>query len=277
MPLGVVHSVKHGDSDTKLFSRNFSTNSGVQEGVGSGKIIGGTNGEAVADTTLGFSIEAGQAEFLERAPALASEDDLALIEGLRAGTESAYETLIERFERPVFSIVSRLLEQPADAPDVVQDVFVKIFRNVDGFRGESSLKTWVYRIAVNEARNQRRWFGRHRRQEVDLEPATPEKHGLKDVLEDRGPSPFELALDRETHTLIEEALAAVPGSYRTAIVLREVEGLSYEEIASILSISLGTVKSRILRGREALRRVIAERVEPSPAVAPLKASRVKSA
>ena len=200
----------------------------------------------MADSTIGFSIERSQAGFqLAHVPALASQEDLALLEGLRAGVESAYESLIQRFEHPVYSIVSRLLDQPADAPDVVQDVFVKIFRNVDHFRGESSLKTWVYRIAVNEARNQRRWFGRHRRQEVDLEPATPEAHSLRDILPDPGPSPFDLVLDLETRRLIEEALAVVPGSYRTALVLREVEGLPYDEIASILGISLGTVKSRI--------------------------------
>jgi RNA polymerase sigma-70 factor (ECF subfamily) len=220
----------------------------------------------VADTTLGFSIEAGQFE-LERTHAQASADDLALIEGLRVGAEAAYEILISRFEHSVYSIVSRLLDQPEDAADVVQDVFIKIFRNVDHFRGESSLKTWVYRIAVNEARNQRRWFGRHRKQEVDLEAAVPEAHGLCDVLPDPGRSPFELALDRETRALIEDALATVPGSYRTALVLREVEGLSYEEIGAILSISLGTVKSRILRGRDALRRAIAAKLEPSGAPA----------
>ena len=229
----------------------------------------------MADSSIGFSIERSQAGFqLEHAPALASQEDLALLEGLRTGVQSAYESLIQRFEHPVYSIVSRLLNQPSDAPDVVQDVFVKIFRNVDHFRGESSLKTWVYRIAVNEARNQRRWFGRHRRQEVDLEPATPEAHSLRDILPDPGPSPFDLALDLETQTLIEEALAAVPGSYRTALVLREVEGLPYDEIASILGISLGTVKSRILRGREALRCAIAEKMEPAVARAavPLKVS-----
>ena len=86
----------------------------------------------------------------------AREEDSALLEGLRGGQESAYESLIQRFEQPIYNIISRLLDDPADAPDVVQEVFLKVFRNVATFRGESSLKTWIYRIAVNEARNQRR-------------------------------------------------------------------------------------------------------------------------
>ena len=221
----------------------------------------------MADTTLGFGIEAGQADYaLERPATLASSEDLALVAALRAASEAAYETLIQRFERPVYSIVCRLVDNPDDAPDVVQDVFIKIFSNIGHFRAESSLKTWVYRIAVNEARNQHRWFGRHRRQEVDLEPARPEAHSRREVLPDPGPSPFDLAVDAETQERIEDALAGVPESYRTALVLREVEGLSYEEVAAILGITLGTVKSRILRGRDALRRAVMEKtVEPAGA------------
>src|SRR5258708_18546777 len=93
------------------------------------------------------------------------EDDSALLAGLRSGSEQSYEILIVRFEQPVFNLISRLMDDPSEAADVVQEVFLKVFRNVASFRGESSLKTWIYRIAVNEARNQRRWFGRHRRQE----------------------------------------------------------------------------------------------------------------
>lgn len=196
------------------------------------------------------------------------EQDCILLQGLRTGEESAYETLIQRFEQPIFNIVSRLLDDPADAADVVQEVFLKVFRNVVAFRGESSIKTWIYRIAVNEARNQRRWFSRHRRQEVNLE--TEEQGDLyqgggsyQNWLPDPGRSPFELTLDRETQALIEAALAEVNPKFRAALVLREIEGLSYEEIGDILEISLGTVKSRILRGRDALKRHLAGRLEPA--------------
>ncbi len=193
------------------------------------------------------------------------EDDAALLAGLRAGEEAAYETLILRYEQPVYSIVSRLVEHMADAPDVVQEVFLKIFRNVSGFRGDSTLKTWIYRIAVNEARNHHRWFGRHCKQEVDLEPAGEDQHGLRDCLADPGPGPYEVTLDHETQTLLEDALGQVNSNYRAALILREIEGLSYDEIAGILDISLGTVKSRILRGREALRKSLVRRLEAAPA------------
>src|SRR5215475_11340212 len=189
-------------------------------------------------------------------------DESALVSDLRAGVDAAYETLIERFETPVFNIVSRLMDDPVDAADVVQEVFLKVFRNIASFRQDSSLKTWVYRIAVNEARNHRRWFSRHRRQEVGLEPEPGETQGYEDWLADPGRSPFESALDHETRALIEEALAKVNPRFRSALVLREIEGLSYEEIGEILEISLGTVKSRILRGREALKKHLAGQLEP---------------
>jgi RNA polymerase sigma-70 factor (ECF subfamily) len=181
-------------------------------------------------------------------------EDRALATALRAGEEAAYEALILRFEQPVFGVVSRLLEDAADAPDVVQDVFLKVFRNIHQFRGDSSLKTWIYRIAVNEARNQQRWFGRHRGKEVGFDPMAAESLGIGDWMPDPAPGPYEEALDHEVQAMVEEGLKRISTTYRTALVLREVEELSYEEISEILEISLGTVKSRILRGREALRK-----------------------
>jgi RNA polymerase sigma-70 factor (ECF subfamily) len=229
-------------------------------------------GAAVADTTVGFQFDTCSADVLEHLGDHADrrgairEDETALIQDLCAGVEAAYETLIQRFEQPVFNIVSRLLDDPADAPDVVQEVFLKIFRNIGSFRRDSSLKTWIYRIAVNEARNQRRWFSRHRRQEVGLD-ADPDNtngytHGYQDWLPDPGRSPFDVAVDRETEALIEAALAKVNPTFRAALVLREMEGLTYEEIGEILEISLGTVKSRILRGRDSLRKQLVGGLDP---------------
>jgi RNA polymerase sigma-70 factor, ECF subfamily len=222
----------------------------------------------VADTTVGFQFEACAPESaspirvrLEPSGIDSATIDSLLIQGLRSGAGSAYEALIERFEQPVYSMISRLMDDPADAPDVVQEVFLKIFRNIGAFRGESSLKTWIYRIAVNEARNHRRWFSRHRRREVAIEAGPGEEHGYSDWLADPGRSPFETALDAETAALIEAALAAVNPKFRAALVLREIEGLSYQEVSEILGISLGTVKSRILRGREALRSQLEQRLE----------------
>jgi RNA polymerase sigma-70 factor (ECF subfamily) len=214
----------------------------------------------MADSVVGFQLDVVTA-------LRAREDDSVLLHGLRSAEETAYEALIQRFEQPIFNIISRLLDDPADAADVVQEVFLKVFRNVGTFRGESSLKTWIYRIAVNEARNQRRWFSRHRRQEVNLEADEPgdgcSQRSYQNWLPDPGRSPFEVTLDHETQGLIEAALAEVNPKFRAALVLREIEGLSYEEIGEILEISLGTVKSRILRGRDALKKHLAGRLEPA--------------
>lgn len=188
----------------------------------------------------------------------ASADERALIAELCAGEEAAYEALIERFERPVFNLVSRLTGDSADVPDVVQEVFLKVFRKVGSFRGDSSLKTWVYRIAVNESRNHRRWFGRHRKQEVAIEPRPDGDESRQEWLPDPGRSPLELAIDHEREALIEAALGQINPNFRAVLVLREIEDLDYREIAEILEVSLGTVKSRILRGREALRQRLAE-------------------
>jgi RNA polymerase sigma-70 factor (ECF subfamily) len=215
----------------------------------------------MADTSVGFQFEYRTEAF---SPPAAHEQDSALVAGLRAGDECAYETLIQRFEQPVYNLISRLVDNPEDAADVAQEVFLKVFRKVDGFRAESSLKTWIYRIAVNEARNQRRWFMRHRAKEIGLEGSTEDAQGPQDWLPDPGPSPYQSALDDETQALIENALTKVSPNYRAAVVLREVEGLSYEEIAQVLEVSLGTVKSRILRGREALREHLLDQLRTAP-------------
>jgi RNA polymerase sigma-70 factor (ECF subfamily) len=218
-------------------------------------------GAVVADTTVGFQFDTCASD---AAPVVSkpSEEEAALVRDLSAGVEVAYETLIDRFEQPVFNIVSRLMDDAADTCDVVQEVFLKIFRNIGSFRRDSSLKTWIYRIAVNEARNHRRWFSRHRRQEVGLDADPGENWSYQDWIPDPGPSPFDSAVDRETEAMLEEALALVNPTFRAALVLREIEGLSYEEISEILDISLGTVTSRILRGRDALRKQLAGRLEP---------------
>jgi RNA polymerase sigma-70 factor (ECF subfamily) len=179
--------------------------------------------------------------------------DAALVDGLRSGDDWAYEALIQRFQTPVYNLVRRLLVDPADTADVVQEVFVKVFRAIGRFRGQSSLKTWVYRIAVNEAHNQRRWFGRWRSQEVGLDDEHAEGLTFEQVLPDHSPSPLEVSVDNQTRERIEAALAGLKPVFRDALVLREVEGMSYEDIAEVLEMPLGTVKSRIMRGREALR------------------------
>lgn len=230
----------------------------------SGRITGETT---VADTTLGLEFEtyAGVCGGCTTSAEVHREDE-SLVEGLRNGVDQAYETLIERYQQAVYSLVYRLLDDPSETADVVQEVFLKIFRNIGNFRGNSSLKTWIYRIAFNEAYNHRRWFTRHKRQEVGLEKDDDNNLGFSDVLPDRSRSAYDIVSDHETHALIEEALTGLNPAFRAAVILRDIEDLSYEEIAEVLGVSLGTVKSRILRGREALKKSLSSRLKPEPAL-----------
>ena len=205
----------------------------------------------MADTAVGLHIEGCLFSHAE-------ED--ALVTALSQGAEDAYEILIQRYQQPVYSLVCRLMSDPGDAPDIVQEVFLKVFRNIGAFRGNSSLKTWIYRIAVNEAYNHRRWFCRHQRQEVALASEEGTPHHISGMT-DPGRSPFEQAADHEARALVEQALEKLNPKFRAAVVLRDIEDLSYEDIAAVLEVSLGTVKSRIMRGREALRKILEGRLE----------------
>jgi RNA polymerase sigma-70 factor (ECF subfamily) len=192
---------------------------------------------------------------------LADSDDLTLACALREGSEPAYETLLQRFQQPVYNLALRLLNDPSDASDVVQEVFLKIFRNIGHFRGQSSLKTWIFRITINEAHNQRRWFFRHRHREVGIEDQDEDSRSRADVLAASEQSPFDYVFDQEKQELIEAALGRINPTFRAAVILRDITDLSYEEIAEVLQVSLGTVKSRILRGREALRLELQKRLQ----------------
>jgi RNA polymerase sigma-70 factor (ECF subfamily) len=192
--------------------------------------------------------------------------DARLAAALREGSQEAYELLVARFQQPVYNLVYRLMADPGDAYDVVQEVFLKVFRNIGTFRSQSSLKTWIYRIAVNEVHNYRRWLFRHRRQEVVLEDENEGGKNFGDTVPDQGSSPYDYALNGERRVLIEDALARINPIFRAAVVLRDLEDLSYEEIADVLDISMGTVKSRITRGREAMRQQLEGRLEPQRAL-----------
>jgi RNA polymerase sigma-70 factor (ECF subfamily) len=184
-------------------------------------------------------------------------EEASIIAELKAGSDEAYAWLIAHYHQPVYGLIYRILNDPADAADTSQEVFLKVFRGIKRFHGEASLKTWIYRIAVHEASNQRRWWFRHKRRETTIEAELSETDGqsllLKETLVDEHDSPFDCAAHEEVRSKVEEELARVPEPYRTTVVLRDIEGLAYEEIAEILQISLGTVKSRLMRGRFALK------------------------
>lgn len=188
-------------------------------------------------------------------------EESTLIQELKAGSEEAYAWLVGEFHQPVYSLVYRIIADPADAADTTQEVFLKIFRGMKHFHGESSLKTWIYRIAIHEASNRRRWWFRHKSKEtpVDQNESGSDHFSFADAnsaLVDRHKSPFEMVADHEIQARVEQELRNVPEPYRTAVVLRDIEDLSYDEIAEITQVSLGTVKSRITRGRDALRKLL---------------------
>jgi RNA polymerase sigma-70 factor (ECF subfamily) len=186
---------------------------------------------------------------LGRASRVASEE-AAFITDLRAGSEEAFAYLLGVYQTPVFDLVLHIVENPSDAADVLQDVFVKVFRKIGQFQGDSSLKTWIYRIAIHEASNHRRgWLRRFRREPVSLdEPAaTTPRPRTEDT-------PYQALEKEERQRVVRRALASLAAPYRAVVVLREIEGMSYEEISQILGIAEGTVKSRLVRGRELLRR-----------------------
>jgi RNA polymerase sigma-70 factor (ECF subfamily) len=184
----------------------------------------------------------------------------AVIAELKAGSEEAYSWLIGEFHQPIYGLIYRIVNDPSDAADTTQEVFLKVFRGMKHFHGESSLKTWIYRIALHEAANRRRWWFRHKAQERPIDPICTgdcEFPG-EERLVDPGESPFEKFAHGEVRATVEQALQQVQEPYRTALILRDLEEMSYEEIAEILVISLGTVKSRITRGRDALRKKLTE-------------------
>jgi RNA polymerase sigma-70 factor (ECF subfamily) len=185
-------------------------------------------------------------------------EEAAIVAELKAGSEDAYAWLIGEFHQPVYSLVYRIAADNADASDTTQEVFLKVFRGMKHFNGQSSLKTWIYRIAIHEASNRRRWWFRHKARETSIEPletseAEAPALGIKDVLVDHTESPFDNFAHEEVRARVEEELRKVPEPYRTTVVLRDLEEMSYEQIAEITEVSLGTVKSRLTRGREALR------------------------
>ncbi len=197
----------------------------------------------------------------------ARAEEAAIVAELKAGSEDAYAWLIGEFQRPVYGLVYRMVSDPADAADTTQEVFLKVFRGMKSFHGESSLKTWIYRIALHEAANRKRWWFRHKAQEASIEPVEVEgiageecrmqNAAMRNALTDRGESPFDNVAHQEVQRRVDAELRQIAEPYRTTLILRDLEEMSYEEIAEVLQISLGTVKSRLTRGRQALKERLA--------------------
>jgi RNA polymerase sigma-70 factor (ECF subfamily) len=185
----------------------------------------------------------------------AISDEAPLVAELKAGSEQAFAYLLAVYQNPVFNLATRILDNPAEAPDVLQDVFMKVFKGIRQFHGDSTLKTWIYKIAVHEASNHRRgWKRRHWHEPMSIddtgaEVALSAAEGLAS-----SETPYRLLEQAERQELLRRALASLTQPYRTVVVLREIEGLAYDEIAQVTGMAEGTVKSRLMRGRELLRR-----------------------
>jgi len=173
----------------------------------------------------------------------------------------SFEEVFERYNSMVFRLVLRIVGDREEALDLAQEVFFTIYRKMNTFRGECALKTWIYCIAVNRASNRFRWWNRLRRRgtiSLDEHLAKERNRNLSDTLVSGLMSPEEELLVREERDKIERSLLRLPLQQRIAVIMRDIEGLTYEEIAKSLHVSLGTVKSRISRGREELKRRLNE-------------------
>lgn len=177
--------------------------------------------------------------------------EAALIERCTAGDEVACADLVAAHQRMVYGLAFNLLGDRDEALDVSQEVFLRVFRTLSRFRGRSALRTWIYRIVINQVRNRQRWW--RRRHRSDLISLDEHLRNCGDLESKRDVLPDRLLASKETATRIWESLDRLPFDQRTALILREVDGLKYEEIAYSLEIAVGTVKSRLTRARQALR------------------------
>lgn len=193
---------------------------------------------------------------LTTAAGLSTEETL-FVSRLRANEDAAYDELVREYHSSLYHVAQRMLNDPGEAADVTQDIFVKVFRNIGRFRGQSSLKTWLFKIAMSEILNRLRWAKRRFRQKtvsLDQTPVDGDVPANPVQISDGGLSPEAALQKKEREEAIQAALDKLPRKYRSIIVLRDIQGFSYEEIAQIHGISIGTVKSRIARARAELKK-----------------------
>ncbi|HET7308157.1 MAG TPA: RNA polymerase sigma factor RpoE [Gammaproteobacteria bacterium] len=176
--------------------------------------------------------------------------DDVLVERVRQGDRAAFDALVIKYQQKIVKLVSRYVSDPSEALDVTQEAFIKAYRAIASFRGESAFYTWLYRIAINTAKNH--LVARNRRPvENGLDLQDPDQYEMQARVSDLD-TPEDLALTEEIRQTVDQAIADLPEDLRTAIMLRELEGMSYEEIAEAMECPVGTVRSRIFRAREAI-------------------------
>ncbi|HET9448580.1 MAG TPA: RNA polymerase sigma factor RpoE [Steroidobacteraceae bacterium] len=178
------------------------------------------------------------------------DSDQQLVQRVQAGDKAAFDLLVRKYQHRVLKLVSRFVSDAAEAEDVAQEAFLKAYRALASFRGDSAFYTWLYRIAINTAKNAL-VSNRRRPVDFDLDLQDPEQYDRHARLKE-GDTPEGVLLTEEIRSVVEKAMEQLPEDLRTAIVLRELEGLSYEEIAEAMDCPVGTVRSRIFRAREAI-------------------------
>lgn len=178
------------------------------------------------------------------------ESDRELVERVQAGDKQAFDLLVLRYQQKLVKLISRYVRDPQEAMDVAQEAFIKAYRAIPGFRGESSFYTWLYRIGVNTAKNHLVAQGR-RPPDSDVDAQDAERFDIDTMLREQDTPEAEAYRDEVERTVV-EAIAELPEELRTAVTLRELEGLSYQEIAQVMECPVGTVRSRIFRAREAI-------------------------
>jgi RNA polymerase sigma-70 factor (ECF subfamily) len=186
----------------------------------------------------------------ERTRMSEAQVDELLVERVQRGDKRAFDLLINKYQHRIISLVGRYVSDPAEAMDVAQEAFIKAYRAIDRFRGDSAFYTWLYRIAINTAKN---WLVARKRRppSTDIDAADAEQYDIESRLKEQGTPENEL-LREEIKSTVFEAIAGLPDDLRTAIMLRELEGMSYEDIAVTMDCPIGTVRSRIFRAREAI-------------------------
>jgi RNA polymerase sigma-70 factor (ECF subfamily) len=190
---------------------------------------------------------------LERAAELNAEE-ASFVLRLQANEDAAYDELVRTYHASIFHVAYRMLGDSAESSDVVQEIFLKVFRNIAGFKGEAALRTWIFRIAFSEILNRLRWWKRRFRFATVSLDDDPNGNGNGYHISDLKPTPEEMLQSKEKDAAIQQALSKLSGDHRSIIILRDIEGFSYTEIADVLGISIGTVKSRLARARSDLKK-----------------------